>query len=193
MSRPTSSISSIGPMGMPNSSASLSMRSGARPKSTRRRASSKYGPKIRLTKNPGTSATTTGVLPNCSASLAVRRTVRSLVCLPRTISTKGMACTGLKKCMPTTRSGCGNPWAMASTDSDDVLVARIASSRNCAASAPSTLRLTSKRSGSRIACLSIVFKLAHTAERKWRKLDRHLLLGDILQVIKFKDGTKVAA
>ncbi len=59
-----------------------------------------------------------------------------------------------------------------------------------------TVRLRTKRtkgSGSRIACLSMVFKLAQAAERKWRRLDGHLLLGDILQGIKFKDGTKVAA
>jgi transposase-like protein len=59
-----------------------------------------------------------------------------------------------------------------------------------------TVRLRTQRtkgSGSRIACLTMVFKLAQAAERKWRKLDAHQLLGDIIQGTVFKDGTKVAA
>jgi transposase-like protein len=59
-----------------------------------------------------------------------------------------------------------------------------------------TVRLRTKRtkgSGSRIACLAMVFKLAQAAERKWRKLDGYELLGDVIRGVKFKDGTKVAA
>ena len=59
-----------------------------------------------------------------------------------------------------------------------------------------TVRLRTKRtkgSGSRIACLTMVFKLAQAAERKWRKLDGHQLLGDVIRGVQFKDGTKVAA
>jgi len=59
-----------------------------------------------------------------------------------------------------------------------------------------TVRLRTKRtkgSGSRIACLTMVFKLAQAAERKWRKLNGHQLLGDVIRGIQFKDGTKVAA
>ena len=59
-----------------------------------------------------------------------------------------------------------------------------------------TVRLRTKRtkgSGSRIACLTMVFKLAQAAERKWRKLNGYELLGDVIQGVKFKDGTKVAA
>jgi hypothetical protein len=41
--------------------------------------------------------------------------------------------------------------------------------------------------------LSMVFKLAQAAERKWRKLNGHQLLGDIIRGIQFKDGIKVAA
>jgi putative transposase len=56
------------------------------------------------------------------------------------------------------------------------------------------LRTTrTKGSGSRIACLTMVFKLAQAAERKWRKLNGHALLGDIIQDIQFKDGIKVSA
>ena len=59
-----------------------------------------------------------------------------------------------------------------------------------------TVRLRTKRtkgSGSRIACLTMVFKLAQAAERKWRKLNGHELLGDVIRGVQFKDGIKVAA
>ncbi len=59
-----------------------------------------------------------------------------------------------------------------------------------------TVRLRTKRtkgSGSRVACLSMVFKLAQTAERKWRKLNGHELLADVIRGVEFKDGTKSAA
>ena len=59
-----------------------------------------------------------------------------------------------------------------------------------------TVRLRTKRtkgSGSRIACLTMVFKLAQAAERKWRKLNGYELLGDVIRGVQFKDGTKVAA
>ena len=59
-----------------------------------------------------------------------------------------------------------------------------------------TVRLRTKRtkgSGSRVACLAMVFKLSQAAERKWRKLNGHQLLGDVIRGVQFKDGTKVAA
>ena len=59
-----------------------------------------------------------------------------------------------------------------------------------------TVRLRTKRtkgSGSRVACMAMVFKLAQAAERKWRKLNGYQLLGDIIRGVQFKDGTKVAA
>jgi putative transposase len=59
-----------------------------------------------------------------------------------------------------------------------------------------TVRLRTRRtkgSGSRIACLTMVFKLAQAAERKWRKLNGHKLLGDVIRGVQFKDGIKVAA
>ena len=39
----------------------------------------------------------------------------------------------------------------------------------------------------------MVFKLAHTAEKKWRRLNGSLLLRDLIDGIKFKDGAKVDA
>jgi transposase-like protein len=59
-----------------------------------------------------------------------------------------------------------------------------------------TVRLRTKRTkgcGSRVACLSMVFKLAQAAERKWRKLHGQQLLGDVIRGIEFKDGIKDAA
>jgi len=59
-----------------------------------------------------------------------------------------------------------------------------------------TVRLRTKRtkgSGSRRACLAMVFKLAQSAERKWRKLNGYKLLGDVLRGVNFKDGIKVIA
>jgi len=59
-----------------------------------------------------------------------------------------------------------------------------------------TVRLRTKRtkgSGSRNACLAMVFKLAQTAERKWRKLNGYKLLGDVIRGVHFKDGIKVKA
>jgi len=62
-----------------------------------------------------------------------------------------------------------------------------------------TVRLRTKRtkgSGSRTACLTMVFKLMQSAEKKWRLLNGSSLLSDVLQGIKFIDGvreTKAAA
>ena len=63
-------------------------------------------------------------------------------------------------------------------------------------STSATVRLRTRRtkgSGSRIACLAMVFKLAQAAERMWRKLNGHKLLGDVIRGVQFKDGIKVAA
>ena len=42
-----------------------------------------------------------------------------------------------------------------------------------------TVRLRTKGAGSRMACLTMAFKLAQSAERKWRKLNGYKLLGDV--------------
>ena len=56
-----------------------------------------------------------------------------------------------------------------------------------------TVRLRTKRtkgSGSRTACLTMVFKLMQSAEKKWRALNGHELLPDVIQGITFIDGVK---
>jgi len=39
----------------------------------------------------------------------------------------------------------------------------------------------------------MVFKLAHAAQRSWRKLNGHPLLADVIQGVRFIDGTKAIA
>jgi transposase-like protein len=59
-----------------------------------------------------------------------------------------------------------------------------------------TVRLRTTRTkgaGSRLACMTMVFKLAQAAERKWRKINGHALLGGVIQGVQFKDGYKAAA
>ena len=60
----------------------------------------------------------------------------------------------------------------------------------------STVRLRTDRtkgSGSRIACLTMVFKLCQSAARSWRRLDAHERLGELVLGVRFQDGIKVAA
>ena len=100
----------------------------------------------RLTRNPAPSLTTTGVLPSRRHSATTRLTVSSEVRVPAITSTSGILCTGLKKCMPTTRSGWGVSAPIRSIDSEEVLEARTASSGTCSASWAKTFCLMSSRS-----------------------------------------------
>ena len=50
-----------------------------------------------------------------------------------------------------------------------------------------------KGAGSRIACLTMVFKLCQSAARSWRRLDAVERLGELVLGVRFKDGIKVAA
>ena len=45
-----------------------------------------------------------------------------------------------------------------------------------------------KGSGSRIACLTMVFTLTLSAEKRWRRLNGHKLLADVIAGVKFTDG-----
>ena len=47
-----------------------------------------------------------------------------------------------------------------------------------------------KGSGSRIACLTMVFKLAQCAERHWRTLNGAKLLDDVIRGVQFVDGLR---
>ncbi len=59
-----------------------------------------------------------------------------------------------------------------------------------------TVRLRTKRtkgSGSRAACLAMVFKLTMCAERTWRALNGSTLLPDVIRGVRFVDGIKEEA
>ena len=50
-----------------------------------------------------------------------------------------------------------------------------------------------KGNGSKKACLAMVYKLAQTAQRGWRKLNGHELISDVIQGVKFVDGDRIKA
>jgi len=56
-----------------------------------------------------------------------------------------------------------------------------------------TVRLRTVRTkgaGSRLACLTMVFQLALSAEKRWRKLNGHQLLAEVIDGVQFKDGIR---
>jgi putative transposase len=56
-----------------------------------------------------------------------------------------------------------------------------------------TVRLRHRRtkgSGTRVACLAMVFKLAEAAEKKWRRLIGAELVRDVIDGVQFKDGIR---
>jgi putative transposase len=50
-----------------------------------------------------------------------------------------------------------------------------------------------KGCGSRVACLSMVFKLALSAQKRWRALNGAKLLADVITGVEFEDGVKKLA
>jgi len=50
-----------------------------------------------------------------------------------------------------------------------------------------------KGCGSRVACLSMVFKLALSAQKRWRALNGAKLLADVITGVVFEDGVKTIA
>ena len=73
--------------------------------------------------NPGVSAATTVAFPHAVNERARSRSTASSVRSPGTISTSGITGAGLKKCMPSTRSGDGTDAPIDAIESDEVLVA----------------------------------------------------------------------
>jgi transposase-like protein len=58
-----------------------------------------------------------------------------------------------------------------------------------------TVRLRTRRtkgSGSRIACLTMVFKLMESASKKWRALNGYHIVADVIADITFVDGEKTS-
>ena len=59
-----------------------------------------------------------------------------------------------------------------------------------------TVRLRTKKTkgcGSRIACLTMVFKLALSAQKRWRALNGAKLLADVIEDVHFEDGIRKLA
>lgn len=59
-----------------------------------------------------------------------------------------------------------------------------------------TVRLRTKKtkgSGSRLACLVMVLKLAMAAQKKWRTLNGYKLIADVIDSVAFVDGFKKEA
>ena len=59
-----------------------------------------------------------------------------------------------------------------------------------------TVRLRTDKTkgcGSRMACLTMVFKLTQSAEKHWRALNGSALLSDVIARIPFVDGVKEEA
>ena len=50
-----------------------------------------------------------------------------------------------------------------------------------------------KGNGSRRACLAMVFKLCQSAEKRWRRLNGHALIRDVIAGVTFTDGEKTKA
>lgn len=53
--------------------------------------------------------------------------------------------------------------------------------------------ITQNGVGLRLACLTMVFQLALSAEKRWCKLNGHALLAEVFQGVQFKDGIKNCA
>jgi len=84
------------------------------------------GTSTRLTAKPGEFLTLIALLPMRRMKSAAAACVASLVRRPRISSTSAMTGTGLKKCMPMSRSGCDMPAASAVIEIDEVFVASTA-------------------------------------------------------------------
>lgn len=59
-----------------------------------------------------------------------------------------------------------------------------------------TVRLRTDKTkgcGSRVATLTMVFKLAQSAEKRWRRLNGHALIQDVIRGVVFTDGVKKQA
>ena len=115
----------------------VSIASASRPVlSISRTASNRNGNSSRFTTKPGVSGTSTAVLPSVAHSARARSRVSSGgLGRERGDSISSIFGTGLKTCRPTKRSGWPLAPARTLTGSDEVVVARMASSARCASSA----------------------------------------------------------
>src|SRR5919201_1082788 len=134
VSRPIRSARASGPIGwLKPSLAIVSIASASpTPSSSAYAASLMKGIRIRFETNPGKSRASAGVFPSSTASSAIAAAVASEVSSPRITSTSVNSGTGLKKCIPITRSGRRVAAARDVIGIEDVFEARIASARSAA-------------------------------------------------------------
>ena len=96
---------------------------------------------------PGLSLARIGVRPMRRPTSLVASRAASPESAVATTSTSFISAGGLKKCMPTTRSGWATSVAIAVTGSEEVLLARIALGPQASASAANSARFSSSSSG----------------------------------------------
>ena len=147
MSMPIWSSSSSGPTGMPNRTASRSTPRTGRPSRSpaappRRGTGTECGSRG----TPGCPRPRPAPCRACGRAPPASRPSSSFVARPRTTSTRCIRWTGLKKCSPATRAGCGVVSASRETESAEVFDARTADAPSRSASWRKTSRFTSSRS-----------------------------------------------
>ena len=96
---------------------------------------------------PGPSAASITCLPIASPASRATVIASRAEASPATTSTSRILAGGLKKCIPTTRSGCGSPEAIAVTLSDEVLVASTQPGSTISARRANSSRLSARSSG----------------------------------------------
>ena len=96
---------------------------------------------------PGLSLARIGVRPIRSATSVAAASAASEERSAATTSTSFISGGGLKKCMPTTRSGFGTPSAISVTRSEEVLLAKTGSGPTASARAVKISRFSSSFSG----------------------------------------------
>ena len=112
-----------------------------------RRASKPNGRLQRLTMKPGPSLARITVFPIASPVACASASARGEDSTPAITSSRRISGAGLKKCMPTTRSGWLAPFAIAVTSSEEVFVASTHSSLTISESFAYISCLSSRRSG----------------------------------------------
>ena len=135
-----------GPTGKPHAVIARSMASIGAPSDSSRLASFRYGVRMRLTKKPGRSRTTMTVLPILRPNATAVTTVCGAVRSAAITSSSGILCTGEKKCIPTTVSGCADASAMRPIGIVDVFDAKTHSGPVAASTSRSTACFTARSS-----------------------------------------------
>ena len=142
MSIPTSSVSRMGPTGIPKRVIARSTFSMGFPSSMYFSALTRLGKSIALTTKPALSRQTMGRFRIRPAKLRRLSIVSWAVCSPRITSTSCISQTGEKKWIPPKRSGFATKGAIEVIGIEEVLLAMMQSSRTTLQSSPYTCFFT---------------------------------------------------